>query len=143
MRNVNWTALNRALCEALTVPKKNCFFVQVENGHRIGPYTSQYDAEWSEFGDQVGHGASIVDVPEYPNIISVDALMPLLAERGWTSIRFFKDGDDFGVEAQRENPGKVLYPWARLWHTPEPRHALAIAAAAALNVKVEGDINNG
>lgn len=101
MQEVNWTALNAALCEALKVEP---VFMQA----------------WS--------------APSYPNIISVDALMPLLAVRG------FRCGVEYWQEngIRDANMGWVFtHPASRQCkYAPISAHALALAAAAALGLEV-------
>ena len=106
MQQVNWTALNRALCEALKVPTFTVPSAEIEGLEEV----------------------------RYPYIVGVDALLPLLAARG------FRCGVEYWQEngIHHANMGWVFtHPASRQCkYAPISAHALALAAATALNVEV-------
>lgn len=102
MQQVNWTALNVRLCEALKVPTFTVPSAEIEGLEEV----------------------------RYPYIISVDALLPLLAARGYSGLNLYRTQEPDG----REWWHAVLFGRSRVSDTPG--HALALAAAASLGVEV-------
>lgn len=107
-KQVNWTALNERLCEALKVPHAEecrCNSCCRTTRERAFAFV------------------------EYHNIISVDALMPLLAAR------------DIPHGVQYRTEFNAFQGWVRtgdhyMREKKDPGYALSLAAAAALGVEV-------